>query len=233
MILKILFSVSLAIMIIITIIFVATMDRTADTQEPSSDQELSATDPDESEDSPEPENNNIPSPDTTYFSFPTESMTRFEITTDFIDVDIPEEVNLEGFSNFAIYLHEGFTIEPWMNEPGWYRVSYNQQQNIMIIGQEPQIGVTVEDFVRRRVNLNATEENPGLTYSTPTTEFPYFSIERIRAGGEGNEMQDFYRDNGKGGVFAINIQLFPHEWEEEIGPKLLHSLSTLELLPDR
>ena len=135
-----------------------------------------------------------------------------------------------GFSGFSIDLPEGYFLQPWWGNEGWFRISYGDSGwPLMDIGQI--LDITAEEFVHQ-MEISWAEEDIIITYERPTADFPYFVRPRFVASGEGNEMQDFIRDNGQGGIFFVTILLYPEEWETGHGPNLRQTLRMLEVHMD-
>ena len=130
----------------------------------------------------------------------------------------------EGFAGFSIHLYEGYVFEPWEGEDGFFRVSYGQGSYLMDIGQLPNIGMTVQEYIDNMA-ANWAVIDMELIYEPPTEEFPFFALPRIVANEEGQEVQTFIQDNGQGGIFVIGIFLLPEEWVEGHGPNLLQMLA--------
>ena len=142
------------------------------------------------------------------------------------------EIGINGYSGFTFDLDNEYTFEPWASEEGQFRVFDSYGAWMMIINQTPEIEKTVEEWVISRADIFSAEGTPPLGWTPPTDDFPFYKFEGYVASGEGNVMREFVRDNGRGGIFNISILLFPPQWEEAHGPRLLDSLSTFEVLAD-
>lgn len=137
----------------------------------------------------------------------------------------------DGFAGFSLELEQGYVIEPWASEPGWFRISFGHEYAyLMHIGQLPYVG-TAQEYINDMVSI-WNDGGMELSYEPPTAHFPFFAMERLIASGEGEQVQTFMRDNEKGGVFYITIQLFEHDWETERGASLLQTLASFEVLTD-
>ena len=147
----------------------------------------------------------------------------------FIPVTIPSARTPAGYAGFNIALDERFTLDSRVGEPGWFRVLDDTGQIIMSIGQIPNVGMTAEEWVHDMIDSLA-EDGIFHTYTSPIADFPFFVMPRTVISGEGLEGQLFIRDNGAGGIFYINIMLFPIDWEVGAGLSLLHSLTTFEVV---
>ena len=139
----------------------------------------------------------------------------------------------KGFAGFSFFLENGFTFEPepWSRESGWFIISNGTREYIMSIGQFPNIGMSEKEYMDDLASIFGA-------YEPPTEDFPFYSFSRFIgasdsiSGDHELEMQRFYRDNRKGGVFLIQIILLPEEWEKGYDISLKQALESFAVLLD-
>ena len=139
----------------------------------------------------------------------------------------------DGFAGFSFFLDERYTFkpEPWSIDSGWFIISNGIRERVMSIGQFPNIGMTEKEYIEDLASIL------NLAYEPPTEYFPFYSFQRFIGGSDSLgvneiEMQRFLLYNGKGGMFLIQILLFPEEWEGGYADRLIQALKTFRVLPD-
>jgi hypothetical protein len=141
----------------------------------------------------------------------------------------------EGFAGFSLILHEMYALAAWVNNDGFFIVPNNYGHWHMSIAQLTDYS-SAEEWVYTMIERANIESqilagvDANRTYKPPTAEFPFFAMERMPANEDGDLTQRFARDNGKGGIFLINILLSPEEWEDGHGSRLLEALASFEVL---
>jgi hypothetical protein len=136
-----------------------------------------------------------------------------------VSFDMPER-----YADFSIYLEEGYRLENWWTEFGFYRVYYGDAL-IMVIGQIF-VGMTVEEY------LDGFLTDSTMIYEPPTESFPFYTRIHFTEDGERLPPYDFFKENGIGGIFVFYSQRYPHLWDEKHEDVLLQALLSFEIILD-
>jgi hypothetical protein len=143
----------------------------------------------------------------------------------------------EGLAGFSLFLHESYTFKPHptLGDWGWFSISDGNREHIMTIGQlNPENGdmegMSESAFLERQASIYGA-------YEPPTEDFLFYKFPRFIGASDSLEiseieMQRFYSDNRKGGLFFIQILLLPEEWEKGYDYDLIRAIKSFRIAFD-